>query len=406
MYNATELLSSLAGLIGWRQNPDPSGDQLLGLTSSASGLYFNDQHPLLTFNNLKSIAPDVSLYAYPAWSGATSYAVGDEVSNGGTLYRATAISLNQEPPNASYWKVFDPFTDWLEMKTNAGILKVVDDWLGRKFELKTARNLLSRKQVFNTAPSSDDLDDDLDDLVGMEFVPASSRDLVVTIEQIGLRFSGPTTVTVYLFSSASPTPLQTKVVTYPGGEQWEEVNWELPGGAVYYVCYDQGALAVQSVNGVRSYTAKDVGGTRFPAIRRVTMTAFRVDASAAALWNPDDNAYTFSTNYGLNFRMGVKCDYTGFLIEQRYTLKALLAMGVAMEFLRELAYNPQSRVNRHESNFGITQILYEIDGDSQGRPGGLRLAYERAMETAHFDTEGLDRECLPCRKRAVKYRTI
>jgi hypothetical protein len=40
-----------------------------------------------------------------AWSSATTYQVNDLATHGGSLYRATASSTNQEPPNASYWAV-------------------------------------------------------------------------------------------------------------------------------------------------------------------------------------------------------------------------------------------------------------------------------------------------------------
>jgi hypothetical protein len=53
-----------------------------------------------------------------------------------------------------------------------------------------------------------------------------------------------------------------------------------------------------------------------------------------------------------------------------------------------------------------TQILYEIDGDSQGRPGGLKMQYEAELKAARFDRENIDSECIPCRKSGVKYRTV
>jgi hypothetical protein len=51
MYSVSEIKSGLIGLIGWRQNVDITGVQLTDLTTTTSGLYFNDEHPLLTFDN-------------------------------------------------------------------------------------------------------------------------------------------------------------------------------------------------------------------------------------------------------------------------------------------------------------------------------------------------------------------
>ena len=58
MFNSGTLKTSLLGLVGIRQNENPLGEQLTtAVTTSRSGLYANDEHALLTFDNLKSIAP-------------------------------------------------------------------------------------------------------------------------------------------------------------------------------------------------------------------------------------------------------------------------------------------------------------------------------------------------------------
>jgi hypothetical protein len=51
-----------------------------------------------------------------AWSSTETYAVNDVVSLGGTLYYAIAASLNQTPPNSTYWSTTAPENtngDWL-----------------------------------------------------------------------------------------------------------------------------------------------------------------------------------------------------------------------------------------------------------------------------------------------------
>lgn len=41
-----------------------------------------------------------------AWSSSTAYGINALVRHGGSYYRATDVSTNQEPPNATYWEVF------------------------------------------------------------------------------------------------------------------------------------------------------------------------------------------------------------------------------------------------------------------------------------------------------------
>lgn len=412
MYNVSSLKTGLIGLVGWRQNPDPSGTQLTDMLTSASGLYFNDQHPLLTFENLKSIAPDFSLVSFPAWSALTAYVAGNKVSLSGTLYIAVASSTNQTPPNSTYWSVYHPLTAWLKEKTEAAIIGVIEDWIGWKFEVKTAKSLTGRAQAFMNAVRITDLDENIGDVVGFEFTPHTSRHTVAVIEKIGVSLSENQSLTVKLFASNSPTALQTQVIAYTGagGEQWQEVNWELPAGPSYYVVYNQDTLTGQSINGTRSYNVGESGETVMPfEVRGLVLSAFRAQADdVAALWDVNENLYTVSTNYGLNFRFNVRCDYTDFLLEQKDLFKTVIAKGVCMRLLREIAYNANVRTNRNNANMnaGLKEILYEIDGDSQGRPGGLKKEYDQAMKAADFSSVGLDRECLPCRKRGVQYRVI
>jgi len=42
-----------------------------------------------------------------AWSGATTYVIGDAVKYGGTVYRCILGHTNQVPPNATYWALYD-----------------------------------------------------------------------------------------------------------------------------------------------------------------------------------------------------------------------------------------------------------------------------------------------------------
>ena len=59
MFDPNLIKTIFDGVIGWDQNSDINGVQLeSSLVSSSSGIKYNSFHPLLTFNNLYSIAPD------------------------------------------------------------------------------------------------------------------------------------------------------------------------------------------------------------------------------------------------------------------------------------------------------------------------------------------------------------
>ena len=79
---------------------------------------------------------------------------------------------------------------------------------------------------------------------------------------------------------------------------------------------------------------------------------------------------------------------------------------MAVDILRTLALNPQVRVNRQQSNASTADLLYEVDGNPQGRKSGLGADLEAAYKALDLDTRGIDRICLTCRPTGVKYRHV
>ena len=125
------------------------------------------------------------------------------------------------------------------------------------------------------------------------------------------------------------------------------------------------------------------------------------------LWDVENNLYDYSTNYGLNLDITVACDMTDFIIEQRQMFTDYLSKSLAIDFLREFAYNPNVRTNRHSINASRPDILYEIDGDSSSmKKSGLSYQLELASKAIQVSTEGIDRVCLPCVNHGIKYRAV
>lgn len=373
MYSATQLKNGLIGLIGWRQNRDANGLQLQGLTSTSSGLYYNDVHPLLTFDNLLSIGPDLEAL-------------------GGT---------DQDKADA--------FTDWLQEKTEAGIIKAVNHWLDYKLPRRSARNLLERRQLYETAAGDVHTDDNRSRLVGIELVPKRSRDLRLTIEQVGLQFTENQTITLYLFSSDKQAAVQTQAVNYTGagGVQWEEVNWTVEGYGAHYLVYHQSAISGQSINGAYDYFERHPVSQHIPGANMVLASPFEADAPVSSLWDISRNGYNYDSNFGLNLRMNVQCDYTNLLLGQKELFKTLISLHVAAVLLNEMAYNANARLNRNQTVIDQRQVLFELHGDTESpRPMGLLHQIEKAVQSVALDMSQLDKHCLPCRRRGVKYTVV
>ena len=103
----------------------------------------------------------------------------------------------------------------------------------------------------------------------------------------------------------------------------------------------------------------------------------------------------------------VACDLTDFIVEQRSLFQDVIAKQVAVDFLKEFAYNANVRTNRHSINVSRLDLMYEIDGDSSSmKKSGLSYQLDLAFKALEISTKGADRVCLPCKNNGVKYRVV
>lgn len=116
--------------------------------------------------------------------------------------------------------------------------------------------------------------------------------------------------------------------------------------------------------------------------------------------------YTNTQNYGLNLELSVGCDLSDFMILQRANFATVIQKNVSLKILKLLAYNPSVRVNRNQQNISQNSILYEIDGNTDGRQGGLKYEVEQAFKAIEIDTKNIDRVCLCEHNGGVKLRAI
>ena len=124
------------------------------------------------------------------------------------------------------------------------------------------------------------------------------------------------------------------------------------------------------------------------------------------MWDVESNVYTYQTNYGINLKVTLECDLTDTIIEQRKLFQNVIGLQVAADMIREFAYNPSFRLNRTQQNFSRNELLYELDGDSQGyKKSGILYRLDKAMEALQVDTTGINRICMPCKDDGIYYRT-
>ena len=407
---------------------------------------------MVTMENLRAVMPEMDVELYPEWNSATFYKKGSIVRLNGKLFSAKENNLGNTPRtkdfngdydddfsteddpigDPGYWEPFDPMSVWLKSLQDGVTAKVVQTFLQVKSLLKESRPLLERMTFFdgagriqNTLPSGQRL-------VGMEIIPAYSMGVTAKIERIGLQMTGATgTVRVYLFHSSQPDPIQVEDLEFTktnGGFQWFTMkDWYMPfisdgnnSGGAWYLVYDQAALpeGMECVNVAKDWSREPCGTCNIGSLaawraltKYLSISPFRVRSSETfaefpELWDIAENVYTNTVNYGLNVEVTVQCDLTDFIIEQRQMFATVLQREMAAKVLRMLAMNPSVRVNRNQSNASHLDLLYEVDGNPQGRKTGIGYELEKAYEALDLDTRGIDRLCMTCRPVGVRYRNV
>lgn len=432
MYRLNDIQEGLKNLVGWEQNFNPAEAIDDDLTQSDSGLYFQNAHPLLTLDNVKSIVPENFYFIYPNWSNQAAYHKGDKVKHSNKIWIATADNTAETPADGSqYWAEYNFLSDYLRHLTKNGIATMIQTFIQMKGLHRESKNLLERRTFFDGSGRINATIENRGRLVGFEIVPVRAMGVTTKIERIGLQMKGATgIVKMYLFHSSQRDPIKTFDLDFTnatGGFQWFDIkdtflpyisNGNNAGGS-WYLVYNQDDLpqGMEAINMSKDWSREPCGTcnpgsletwreiTKYILISPFSIKAPTTFAEYPEFWDIDMMSFTNTINYGLNVEVSIGCDLTDFILNQKELFATALQGQVAAIALRTMALNPDVRVNRNQSNVNRNDILYEIDGNTQGRPSGLGYELKMAYEALSLDTRGIDRVCLKCNNGGVKYTT-
>lgn len=446
MVRANDIQDKLLHLIGWEQNYDASDLKISdALTVSESGLYFQQIHPLLTLQNIACIAPEFKNMTFEEYSTKKSYSKGNVVKYDEKLYKALQKALNKQPDiESEYWVEANPFSEWLESKTKASIQKAIARYCNEKIAQGTYKTLCENRTLFDGTGRLVDVVKNRKNLVGFEIVPVRAKGVTTKINKIGLQFTEPGKYTLYLMHSSMDAPVKIIKLNKirKNSIEWFSLNdVYLPyqsedndAGGSWYLCYFQSELpeGSQAIRKDKDWSKEPCNScsrreylawmawSKYIEVHPFFVNEELVEAvnfngdfnddfekQALHLWDVENNQYTYDNNYGLNLELTISCDITDFIIEQRMLFQDVIAKQVAVDMLREFAYNANVRTNRHSINASRLDILYEIDGDSSSmKKSGLSYQLDMAFNAIKLSTEGIDRVCLPCKNNGIKYRTV
>lgn len=438
------IVDALKPLVGWRQSYDPKDVIDESLTQSESGLYYQDAHPLLTLKNVRSVMPEDYLFRYQQWYESVTYKKWQKVRHNNIVWVAKEDNIGKEPPasdfsgdfsqdfGGGYWQPYNFLSDFLHQQTESGIAQTVQTFLQIKGLLRETKDLLERRTFFDGAGRLTNTQPNQGKLVGMEINPVRSMGVTTKIERIGLQMTGATgTVRLYLFHSSQREPINVADVEFTkenGGFQWFDLkDWYLPyisdntnSGGSWYIVYNQNDLpqGMMAINATKDWSREpcmtcnpgSVAGwrelTKYLLISPFKTHAYDTFKEYPELWDIQDNVYTNTCNYGINVEVSVGCDLTDFIVRERQMFATVLQRQVSVNLLRTMAMNPDVRTNRNQSNVSQQSILYELDGNPQGRETGLGYELRKGYDALDLNTRDIDRICLTCRPVGVRYRTV
>lgn len=435
MVRANDIQEKLLRLIGWEQNYDTSDLKISdALTVSESGLYFQQIHPLLTLQNMSCIAPDFNNTTFPEYNSEKEYSKGNVVDYQGTQYKALQKAQGKQPDiESEYWVETNLFSEWLESKTKASIQKAIARYCNEKTVEGTNKPLCESRTLFDGTGRLVDTVKNKKNLVGFEIIPVRAKGVTTKINKICLQFTKAGEYTLYLMHSSMDAPVKIIKLNKirDNSAEWFTVDdLYLPyqsedndAGGSWYLCYFQSELpeGSQAIRKNKDWSKEPCGScsrrellawmawSKYLEIHPffVNEELINIEDESLHLWDVENNQYTYDNNYGLNLEVTVSCDITDFIVEQRMMFQDVIAKQVAVDMLREFAYNSNVRTNRHSINASRLDVLYEVDGDSSSmKKSGLSYQLDMAFKAIKLSTSGIDRVCLPCRNNGIKYRTV
>lgn len=435
MVRANDIQEKLLHLIGWEQNYDTSDLKISdALTVSESGLYFQQIHPLLTLQNMSCIAPDFKNITFPEYNSEKEYSKGNVVDYQGTQYKALQKAQGKQPDiESEYWVETNLFSEWLESKTKASIQKAIARYCNEKTVEGTNKPLCESRTLFDGTGRLVDTVKNKKNLVGFEIILVRAKGVTTKINKICLQFTKAGEYTLYLMHSSMDAPVKIIKLNKirDNSAEWFTVDdLYLPyqsedndAGGSWYLCYFQSELpeGSQAIRKNKDWSKEPCGScSRRELITWMAWSKYleihpffvneeliNTEDESLHLWDVENNQYTYDNNYGLNLEVTVSCDITDFIVEQRMMFQDVIAKQVAVDMLREFAYNSNVRTNRHSINASRLDILYEVDGDSSSmKKSGLSYQLDMAFKAIKLSTSGIDRVCLPCRNNGIKYRTV
>ena len=429
MYNPTALKAGFSGVIGFLQANLPQIPQISApLTTSSTGVYVQDKHPLVSLENIYYCAPDFGINNYPIWLSGSDYVLGFAVNDGGTLYVTTsALTPSTIAPHLdlAHWALFNPFQTWLLQKFNQGVVNLFAEVVKQLKLQDGGKAILEQQQLFRGVGNINTLIVPDGSAVGFEILPQQAEGLMVQIDKLGTQFTQAQTLNFYFYNSDKPSAALAVFAVPVGGSSnfsWSDiVNCIMQYMAqntdsTYIFCYFEGDLNAgnQAVSKEWNCSSAPCAGcdgqdllmynrwSRYTAFRNIKIPPAGLDGYA--LPDLSQAIYGSKTNWGMNFSLTVRCDLTNFILYKPFLYADVLAMQICLELLKTMAHT--TRIDP-----AVAQIKVNARAELNVMEKSTFInRYWESIESLELDMSGFSSSCQPCtngkKQKAGKYRSV
>jgi hypothetical protein len=363
MFNISDLKTALTSYIGFK-NPDDTaiGSIATALTTSVSGLYFDDFHPLLRTDNLYYAAPQEAV-----------------------------------------------FSSWLLDQYNASIAMLFHRLMTAKKLQGSTKSIFDNMQLFTGAGSLSETITKSGRMVGLAITPKIINNVQIVLDQIGLQFTVAQSLTLYLWHSSRIATVDSMVVTTgtnrfiwnATGNRLDYVNYrdDIDSGGTWYVGYFENDLTGNAVRKSYDFYSGPCVGCRGSGDNRtrynlwskyLDVMPFSTNVIAGTNF-PDISqlSYDESNNYGLNLSLTVKPDMTELITNNLSLITYPLGLQFSCDMLEWMAHNPAVRINPNRVNASQNVILYELGGAKDSYRKGILQDKEDAIAALAEDLSNL-----------------
>jgi len=422
MYDVTKIKTAFQNLVGWRSPYNPDFAALSSdVTTTDSGLYFQDQIPFLSIENMDAISEDFDNMGLSAYVAGTTYAAGDKVLSSSHSYISlVAGNIGHTPASSpTYWR---PLLEQFLLDTNKQVaIMVIEEMLNRKKLNNATKALYDQVMIFDGVGSMNSTIIKEGRFVGMRITPSKFNGIAVKLNYIGLQFTQPQTdLPVYVFHSSQIDPIETLSITTTKtakGFEWAEltdlilyysnidqttVANQVDAGGFYFIGYFEDDATGQALDKEYDFSKEPCGECNKDAYNKYSYNIFNkfakvepfyvdtANQNGVLMWDIEHTQYPRVGNFGMNLNISVLCDLTDIIIteKKRFTQAVIKQMGVFVA--KQIMYS--SRVNII-SEILKKNVAMELKGVVDSNFFGLETELHREIKAIDFDFSQLDSPC-------------